>query len=206
MMKTLFNALLVWLLVFVIPSVTIAEIYLGIGPRDNLATLRKKFPNANFNKEKPAWGEDIDELYSITGQGISGNIVVLLNDYYELWKRQVEKEPDTEKRKAMTEMPSPSADNEVIRWVRWIPDSPFPATRLIAKYGKPEISDFSSDDYRPYKEWKKRGVRAYLTDDSKKVLGIDFTFTAKERSDASIEKFGIDFTGYKQSKKQPKKK
>lgn len=77
--------------------------------------------------------------------------------------------------------------------VRWLPDSPFPVSRLIKKYGKPEKSDFAEENYKPYKEWKSKGIRASLSDDEKKVILIDFYTTAKEFYVACKEKYGSDF-------------
>lgn len=92
----------------------------------------------------------------------------------------------------MRELPS-RANSELVSWVRWIPDAPFPVARLVTKYGKPEVSDFSKDNFKPFKEWKKRGVQAFLDDEGKNVVRIDFDFTKKEQDEAFKRKFPLSF-------------
>lgn len=65
-----------------------------------------------------------------------------------------------------------------------------PCGRLITKYGKPETSDFSPEDFRPFKAWKSRAIIADLSDDGKKVVCINFHFTDKEGKDALEAKYG----------------
>lgn len=59
-----------------LPESSFAELYLGIGPFDNLSMLKTKFPNAIFTREKPAWAQDHEVIYTISGAGISGTIVI----------------------------------------------------------------------------------------------------------------------------------
>ena len=92
----------------------------------------------------------------------------------------------------MRELPSP-ANSELISWVRWIPDAPFPVARLVTKYGKPEVSDFSKDNFKPFKEWKKRGIQAFLDDEGNNVVRIDFDFTKKEQDEAFKRKYPLSF-------------
>jgi hypothetical protein len=94
-----------------------------------------------------------------------------------------------------------------IQWVRWAPDSPIPITRLIAKYGKPEKSDFNSDDFKPYKSWPTRGITAYTSDDGKRVHRIDFNFTEKDYKaafDSQRPTTAIKKEGKEAAKKKPK--
>lgn len=204
MIKRLILVLLFAILISSFPESSSAEIYLGIGPFDNLSDLKSKFPNATFTREDPAWPQDHDVMYTISGAGISGTIVINFYDAYAKWQKEFDAEQNEEKKRLMKELPSPAENSEMVAWVRWMPDTPFPVTRLVTKYGKPEVSDFSQDDFKPYKEWKKRGIQAFLTDDGKKVLRIDFAFTEKERGEAMKQKFG--FAQPKETKTKNKKK
>ncbi|MRS05265.1 hypothetical protein EG832_18925 [bacterium] len=183
--------LLFAILMFSFPVSSSAELYLGIGPFDNLSDIKKKFPNATFTRENPAWAQDYDVMYTISGEGISGTIVILFHDSYAKWKKQIEAEQDEAKKRFMEGAPHPVENQEIISWVRWVPDQPFSITRLVTKYGKPEITGSSQDNFKPYKEWNKRGIQAHLTDDEKNVMRIDFTFTQKERDEAMKQKYGF---------------
>lgn len=77
-----------------------------------------------------------------------------------------------------------------VNWVRWVPDTRIPLQRLVSKYGKPDKSGFSDEDYKPYRSWN-RGIEAYLTDDEKYVDRIDFNFTKEEYRKAYKEKFNF---------------
>jgi hypothetical protein len=68
-----------------------------------------------------------------------------------------------------------------VSWVRWVPELTIPVQRLITQYGSPEKKGFSEDDYTPYKEWTKKGITAFLTDDEKSVTRIDFLFTMEDQ-------------------------
>jgi len=164
-----------------------AELYQGIGPLDTLADIKKKYPNATFTKKAPAWAQETDVMYEIKGRGISGTIIVKFYDGRPNWRVRAQEATD-EKQKALYQRLTNSPDDEVIAdWVRWLPDIPFPVERMITKYGKPDKSGFTDDDYQPYKEWTQKGVFVRLSDDGKKVLVIDFTHTKKE-IDAAIQR------------------
>jgi hypothetical protein len=93
-----------------------------------------------------------------------------------------------------------------VDWVRWVPPSPFPLQRLIAKYGKPENSGFRDDNFKPYRAWKNKGLTAYLTDDEKDVESIDFNFTADDFRNAYIRRGQPIPDLLKQKTVEPKKK
>lgn len=186
------------------PAVSAAELYMGIGPLDELADLKRKFPAATYNREHPAWAQEHDVMYTITGEGISGTIIINFFDTRPMWRKRLEEEQDEKRKKFLRGLVEKADDSISVSWVRWIPDVPFPVTRLVTKYGKPEITDFSKEDYQPYKEWKKRGIQAYLTDDGKKVLRIDFAFTKKEEDEAWKQRYGVLVTEDTKGKKKRK--
>ena len=131
-------------------------------------------------------------MYSITGNGMSGVIVVKFTNNKLWWKKRGEIETDETRKKRYERLAESASDDLEVAWVRWIPETPFPVTRLITKYGKPEISDFDQVSYVPFKEWESRGIQAYLSDDGKKVNHIDFNFTDKEIIEASNKALGIE--------------
>jgi hypothetical protein len=157
-----------------------AELYQGIGPLDTLADLKKKYPNATFTKTNPAWAKETDVMYRITGQGISGTIIVKFYDSRPYYLKIFQEADSQERRSYFAKLATQEDDTVMVDWVRWLPDTPFPVERLITKHGKPDTSGFADDDYHPYKEWTRKGIYVRLTDDGKKVFAIDFTPTKKE--------------------------
>jgi hypothetical protein len=166
-----------------------AETYLGIGPMDTLGNVQQKFPNAKFSRTFPAWIQSPQALYRLEGAGIAGRIVLSFIDFRPGWRELAGKseEPETVARyKLLSELPD--ADALGIQWVRWIPSNRVPLQRLLSKYGLPEISGFSDEDYKPYRAWEKAGVTAALSDDEKFVEIIDFSFTRDDHRKAYLEK------------------
>jgi hypothetical protein len=159
-----------------------AETYQGIKPLSTLADVKAKYPNATFRQNKPAWAQEDDIMYSITGVGISGEIIIKFVDLRPTWTKRSEDERVNKKiRELYAELAAGDVNESLcVDWVRWVPDSPFPIGRLIAKYGKPEKSGFADDDFSPYTAWSSKGVYAHLSDDGKRVIFVDFTFTEKE--------------------------
>lgn len=81
-------------------------------------------------------------------------------------------------------------DEEIsVAWVRWVPVAPIPVARFISKYGQSEKNDYSDEDLTPYRHWVKKGLQAFLSDDEKLVLRVDFQFTREDRRAAWRTKF-----------------
>jgi hypothetical protein len=173
-----------------------AEIYGGIGAQDTLGDIKQRFPAAKFERLKPPWAPTWDVLYSITGPGLAGEIVVNFfdlrtdnkNEAYELAKRRVL--PDSEARSlaaAQAKINDFSDDKAlVVDWVRWVPDRPIPLQRFLSQYGSPTKGGFSKDDLQPYRDWTAQGLTAYLDDAEKSVVRVDYTFTDEEQCQAGI--------------------
>jgi hypothetical protein len=70
----------------------IAEIYRDIRPYDTRAEVRKKFPGGDFKLLHPAWAQKSDLLYSISGSGLVGTIVVKFTDQVEVEKQYLRDE------------------------------------------------------------------------------------------------------------------
>src|SRR6185312_12360749 len=168
-----------------------AEVYQKIGPLDTLADIKLRFPSADYKQLKPAWAQEWDVMYSVSGEGLSGQIIVKFNDGRPSYKKMLQDDPES-KNKEMLEKLATETNEEAlsVEWVRWVPSSPIPLQRFISKYGKPTNSGFSDEDLQPYRNWSK-GLTAYLSDDEKAVLHVDFTFTREERRKAFQEKYGF---------------
>lgn len=139
------------------------------------------FPGAEFKKLNPAWAKEDDAMYSVTGEGIEGKIIIMFHDTRPLNRDYMNQETDDTMRRVFKEYSEQSDDDSLlVSWVRWVPDEPFPVERLIAKYGKPETSGFSSVDFKPYNLWKTKGIYAHLSVDGKNVVMITYNPTEKE--------------------------
>ena len=170
-----------------------AEIYLGITPFKALGDVKKMFPGAEFKKLNPAWAKEDDAMYSVTGEGIEGKIIIMFHDTRPLNRDYMKQETDDTMRRVFKEYSEQSDDDSLlVSWVRWVPDEPFPVERLIAKYGKPETSGFSSVDFKPYNLWKTKGIYAHLSDDGENVVMITYNPTEKELKKADDTRVKIE--------------
>lgn len=183
-----------------------AEIYKGIAPLNTLSDLKQRFPGADFEKLKPAWAQATDVLYSVTGAGLTGTIVVKFIDprpWYQDLLDQSRGTPEerreqsggtlneTPQQERLRALAQGADDGITVEWVRWIPDRPISLQRFIAKYGPPTKSDFTEDDFQPYREWSARGLIAFLDDAAKSVVRVDYVFTADEQRRAWKAKTGF---------------
>jgi hypothetical protein len=197
---------LIFLAALFVFSAAHAESYRDIGPLDNLGDIKKKFPNADVEKLSPGWAQETDALYKLTGTGMSGWIIVKFDDLRPTFKENAEKDSTAESA-ALFQKISQQSDEEAlsVNWVRWVPDTKIPIQRLVSKYGKPDKSGFSDEDYQPYRSWNK-GVEAYLSDDEKYVERIDFFFTRDEYRKAYLAKYKFVPLWLKDKPAQTKKK
>ena len=169
-----------------------AEIYQNIGPLDTLGDLKSKFPNATFTKLNPAWAQETDVLFKISGPGISGGIIVYLSDGRPTFEKILKENPLAENAETLKQLIAKN-DNDAIyvESVRWIPDYIVPLNRFISKYGKYDKSGFSDENFEPYHKWESKGVTTWLTSDEKNVNMVDFHFTKEETNNAYLQKYGF---------------
>lgn len=185
-------------------SNTNADLYQNIGPLDTLENVKTKMPKANYEKIDAAWATEEDVLYSITGEGLTGIIVVKFIDKRPEYKRELDKiSDDTDADHQPTEeninyiefLSSIAFESDekalTVSWVRWIPSNHIPLKRFVLKYGKPDHSGFSDQAMIPYKEWTERGFIAYLSDDGLFVERVDYSFNTDDYRKAYKEKFGF---------------
>lgn len=166
-----------------------AERYLEIRSTDTLADLKTRFPGANFVDRKPAWATAEERLFSVTGKGIAGEIIVKFRDPRPYFEEQSRQDPEDEFYKELASKPEDVSLR--VMWVRWVPTNPIPLARLVSKYGSPTESGYSDEDLSPFRRWK-RGLYATLSDDEKMVLMIDYYFTPQDecedrRADSSTD-------------------
>lgn len=158
-----------------------AEAYNGIVPRTTLGQVKAKFPGGKFERVSPAWAKEHDAMYEITGEGLPGTIIILFFDQRPEFRRWVDSSTTSEMRTLSTYLAEQSDDDALqVVWVRWVPDVPIPVARMSAKFGKPDEKGYTDDDMSPYIGWKRRGLTAFLSDDEKAVIRIDYTFTEED--------------------------
>ncbi len=190
-----------------IPLAAQCETYRDIGPLDSLGDIKAKFPSATAKKLSPAWAQPTDAMYQFTGTGLSGTIIVKFEDGRPNYSKQLDANTDEASAKFLQRLANQSDEEALyVRWVRWVPDAPIPVQRLISKYGPPEKSAFSDEDFEPYRDWERKGVTAYLSSDEKNVVRIDFAFTKNEYRSAWQKKYQFVPDWLKEGATQPKTK
>ena len=169
-----------------------AELYKDIAPLDSLGDIKAKLPNASYESVKAAWVTESDALYKITGHGLSGTIIVKFYDSRPYFKKMLQNTTEDQDNTALIELAGRSDDEALsVSWVRWVPDTMIPLDRFILKYGAAEESGFDDQDMSPYKAWTKRGLTAYLSDNGKYVIRVDYEFTITEQRKAWKERRGF---------------
>lgn len=187
-----------------------AEVYRDIGPMDSYAMVKAKFPGAKTETLTPAWLGEQEWLHQITGNGLSGTIVIKsspsINDrlkqrfleYFEHMRDSLVAEDHPADSlsirfysaaadsfsNAVYRNLSVDEDSATVDWVRWIPDSPVRVDYVIEKFGTGYVRKFSDEDMQPYFEWTARGVVATLSDDQLSVVNIEYAFTPKDWDEA----------------------
>ena len=158
------------------------EVYMGINYSDSLGQVRKLFPTAKITNAKPAWAKPEDALYSISGEGIAGTIVVKFNDTRPLFKMLADTSVPGTNREKYEKLASQSDDDALtVQWVRWAPDTAIPLKRLVEKYGPWDKKEIHIQSYQSQRTWTKRKISAHIADDDKSVQMIDFDFTPDEK-------------------------
>ena len=164
------------------PVIAKAEIYQGIAPLDTLGKIKEKFPSAIYESVNAAWVTENDAFYKITGTGISGKIYVKFDDLRPVFRKNLLENTDPKKIEIYEKLSQEENEDALsVNWVRWMPEQPIPLQRFIQKYGNPSKSAFDDQDLTPYKSWVNRGISAYLSNNEKYVLRVDYSFTVAEQ-------------------------
>lgn len=175
-----------------IARVVSGEVYQGIGPLDTLADVKKRFPNAKYEHLQPAWAQEADVMYSVSGSGLSGTIIIKFHDPRPTYSRMLGEHPEAETAAMLTTLAGQAeADALNVEWVRWVPSRPIPLSRFVLKYGKPQKAGFSDEDLQPYKSWTTRGLMAFISDNGQVVERVDYSFTREEMRQSYQVKYGF---------------
>lgn len=203
-MKGLFRIFLVAVFFWVGSVAASAETYKDIKPLDTLADIKAKLPGAKYERLHPAWAQEWETLYTVSGEGLSGTIVVKFQDSRPYFRKKLQENSEAEHKDVVEKLANASDDEALsVEWVRWIPVAPIPLQRFILKYGKPDNKGFADENLQPYQEWKK-GLTAYLSDDEKSVVRVDFFFTPEELRQDYLSRYGFvpDFLKQEESGKK----
>jgi hypothetical protein len=168
-----------------------AEIYKDFVPFISLKQVKLNYPNAKFEDAKPAWANEDEVIFIMSGAGLTGETVL---KFSKQDKRKAERLAENEAKSLNDNSEAllwwinfdkkylalPLEERLTLDWVRYVPMTPIPYERLLSRYGKPEKCDSNLEDFRPYCSWESKGVLINLSDDKKLVTNIEYTFTEKE--------------------------
>ena len=163
-----------------------AEIYKGIAPYSNLATIKAMFPGATFEKVTPAWALPKDAMYEMSGEGLSGKIVLKFTDgrpqYIAIRDSLHDPAGEDSLMFAYWDALANGTEDDALHidWVRWVPDAPIPLARFVARYGSAFRRGYADEDMQPYRLWATRGICAFLADGERTVVRVDYTYTTAE--------------------------
>ena len=169
-----------------------SEIIQGIQWEDTLGQVKQRYPNALFQSAKPAWLQQDQAFFVISGSGMSGTLRILFDDVRPLLIKDLkenENNPDYQFRDTFKRL-SVALDNDAltVNWVRWTPDKPIPIDRYKQRYGNPVCS--FDDSMNPICKWLSVSLEAQMSDDQKLVMFVTTTFTKEEKQASSKAKYG----------------
>jgi hypothetical protein len=162
------------LLLLLLPVICFADTYQGIGYRATLGEVKALFPKATLLRESSEGFEEWESLYSVTGNGVNGFIMIKFIDSRWLNKRVLAKNPDDKIAQSLAAVTEGDALHTM--GVTWTPPSPIPVSRFIAKYGEPSKDKIIDKDMMPVLSWQSKGMFAKLTNDEKYVSIVQFNF------------------------------
>jgi hypothetical protein len=168
------------------------EMYNNIGPYNCLGDIYKLYPNASIEKSNPAWANEDDVMYIISGEGLPGDIVIKFDDTRPMWKKKLETTTNEGQKEFISGLANADDNSVSVSWVRLVPRNSVPVERLILKYGKKYKKDFGKEDFKPYIYWANKGVLGNLTDNGKYVISIDYIFTDHDREVAWRAKYNAE--------------
>ena len=171
------------------------EQYLQFEPLDTLGDLKRKLSGATFVRLTVAWTANYEALYKISGSGLSGLIYAKFDDSRALYRIMAtplfEASPEDRLRYAAKVRDLDDDAALTLAWLRWNPEAPIPLERVFQRFGPFDERGVAEDDFKPYRGWRKRGVRATLSDDEKSVIFIEYRFIPAEMA-AALRRKSID--------------
>jgi hypothetical protein len=182
------------LVILGLSPLAICETYLGLNPNDSLTSIKEKFPNAIFSNINAAWLQPHERFMAMSGQGLVGTVYLKLGMTDATFRKKLEKldaeiamdpGPNSAERRHLASimraaLARPIDEQLGLDWLRWVPPSPIPMSRVQAKYGKPDTCDYDETTFSPYCKWNKKAIYANVSDKKDFVLNLEFTFTQAE--------------------------
>ena len=171
-----------------------AEIYKDFLPFITLKQVKLNYPNAKFEDAKPAWASEDEALFTMTGEGLAGTIVLYFAKTDKLYNERIAEHESASLSDSpekvlthqslinyyKTKLSIPLEDRLTLRWVRFVPTAEIPYERLVSRYGKAEKCDYDPETFKPYCSWSTKGVTVSLNDNKKMVETVEYTFTSEE--------------------------
>lgn len=154
-----------------------AELFMNFQPYESLSEIKAKYPNATFTKINPAWAKENDIMFSLTGEGLGGKIVLQLFDDREFFQELCEP-PDVKQKDICVNRFNDPENMYILSMVRWIPFSKISIEKLTSKYGKPKFK--TDEQFNNYAFWQNKKIFALLNDTKTIVSHIDYYFTDEE--------------------------
>jgi hypothetical protein len=165
-----------------------AEVFYDMQFGSALTNLRSQFPNAKFEEVKVAWTSPDERLYRMEGDGLSGSIYIILDNFDRFGREEIEKlendlasttdedrifEINKDIARVKLRLVRRIEERLILKVVRWAPRSPLLISTLERKYGKPNKIFQSDINLKSILLWK-RGIQAELSDDEKHVTLIEY--------------------------------
>lgn len=166
----------------VLPAPAQAEKYRGIGYHYSMNDLMAAFPNAEFKTNEVAWTQKNQKFITISGSGITGEIMVLMEDtrpsYYQ---RYLDAEAGSNL-EALNYFGASREDKNslMVEWLRWVPPLSLPVGNIVRKFGKGYSKVVNDEDFSESLSWSSKAVTAQLNQEGNKVLFVTYSFTSAE--------------------------
>lgn len=160
-------------------SLAHAEVFYEIQFNDTLGNIKQKYPNASYEKLKPAWLKPDEAFIQISGVGMQNELKVHFWDFRPMF-RELLNSPENKDNQGFKEASNETDDKAlVVSWVRVVYKNPVPIDVFKRKYGKSSCK--IDDDFNEVCEFPDRSISANLTKDGKFVHFADTSFTKKEK-------------------------
>lgn len=185
------------LLLAMLCSLAHAEVLFGIRYSATLGMVKEVYPNATYEKLKPAWLGQDEAFFRVSGYGMSGKLMVAFTDNRPFWASRTPENASSFLRLIESEVTDVAVENYLknakvlaaksdddalnVKWVRWVPDQAIPLAKLESRYGKASCS--MDEAFDTVCKWAARDLHAKMSEDGKAATMLDTAFTEAERSD-----------------------
>lgn len=157
---------------------TQAEVLMGINYHATLGDIKRLYPNATYEKLKPAWLTEEDAFIKISGVGLGGTLRVAFTDLRPAAKRLLAKEKDSSAYKKIAAQKDDDA--LTVEWVRLTYTAPVTLDTFKKRYGSPGKCEHD-ESFAFECEWPNRALTASMSADGKIVGSVATGFTLSEK-------------------------